>query len=200
MTAPARPAPPAASRDIDLPVPFNNALANWLHRANPSIDTGIIYEICRYMHSKYPQFNEKSKLEFTTDRLVKRHYLHADYGEMLYKSTKAPAPGFRNKLRRLIRRLTPDSYRIALRQRFPELANRYHPDGYTYGSVALPDATFTLTVQMERIGYHQEVDHYMMLRPNYDEPRFYGSFEFIAGYEPLTDTLYLSEKVFIYER
>lgn len=181
---------------IDLPPPLNNTLGGWLHTSVPTLSGYELYAICSYVHNQFPQFNEKSSLKLVQDRLITNKYLHKDYGEAIYRPFKKPAKGWHNRLARFWTRMMPASYWVALRERFPELARRN--DGYEYGSVIDSEATFTRTVQLKPIGYRQEVDRLMILsRRDSDMPHFDGEFEFMCGYEALTDMLYIHEKFWL---
>ena len=185
------------NKPLDFPPPLNNALAEWLRTQEPGLDVPLLYEICRYIHSQFTQFNEKSALKVVGEKLIVNKYLHSQYGQTVYRPFKKPAPGLRAKFARLWTKVMPQSYWVALGERFPHLSRRY--DGYDYGSVADPDAQFTRAVELKYVGFHQAVDRFVSLDgyTSAERFRFSGDFEFMAGYEPLTDTLYLHERAWI---
>lgn len=185
------------NKPFDFPPPLNNSLAEWLSSKEPGLDVPILYEICRYMHSQFTQFNEKSNLKVVGEKLIVNKYLHSQYGQTVMRPFKKPAPGLRGKFARFWTKVMPGSYWEALRERFPDLQRRRW-DGYDYGSVADPDAQFTRAVELKYVGFHQVVDPLLMSHQRDTTiPRFNGDFEFMAGYEPLTDTLYLHERTWI---
>lgn len=182
---------------IDFPPPLNNELAAWLKQQNPALAVPDLYEICRYLHNQFTQFNEKSSLNVVADRLIVNRYLHREYGQEIRRPIKTPVPGLRGKFARFWTKVMPTSYWVALRERFPDLARRN--DGYTYGSIADPEAQFTRTVELKSIGFHQQFSPLLMASHGRDDsiPHFFGEFEFMVGYEALTDTLYLHERMWI---
>lgn len=185
------------NKPLDFPPPLNNALAEWLQAQEPGLGGPELYEMCRYMHSQFTQFNEKSNLKVVGEKLIVNKYLHSEYGQTVFRPFKKPAPGLRAKLARFWTKVMPRSYWVVLGERFPHLYRRY--DGWDYGSVAEPDAQFTRTVKLTRVGFHQQLDMGQIYRGELDPrlPHFVGEFEFQAGYEALTDTLYLHERIWV---
>lgn len=189
-TNPPAPSAPPSFRAIDFPPPLSSALATWLQSQYPSLEIGVLYEMCRFMRNKYPQFNEKSKLEFTAEKLVTNRYRDADYGNMRYSTERILVPGFRGWFARLTARL--------LNAVAPKSKWKRYSRGYIVNSVPQPDAVFTRTVEMERVGFRAPYDLNWPITPSPYGPHAQNtSFEFTAGYEPLTDTLYLWGKVYV---